>query len=106
MSQQKMKNGAAWPRRCWLRACRVAQVLCANGDRGSTIEFYLPWWSWSLELVRRGVFDGSLLGHRAVSESVQEKEEVIDRTMADALRTARRLDGPRDCHSRKIHEPR
>ena len=106
MSQQKMKNGAAWPRRFWLRACRVAQVLCANDDRAPTSEFYVYWWFWSLELVRRGVLDCSLLGHRAVSESVLEKDEVIDRTMADALRTARRLDGLCDCHSRKIHEPR
>lgn len=91
-------------RRWWMRTCHVTPVLCADEDRGAPQELYAPWWAWPLELAHRAQYGCTFINSEHVDALPPKKAEVVDRAMADALRTARQSNGPCGCYFPKKHE--
>lgn len=42
--------------RWWIKTRTIVPTIYDNGLIGAPIEFYVPWYSWPLELLYRGIF--------------------------------------------------
>ena len=64
MEDRKLGTGRPrWLCRWWLltRPCARGEQLDSCGAFSPSIEFFVPWWAWPLELLHRAIFGSTRL---------------------------------------------
>lgn len=107
MQNQEIKTGSTRHRllgRWRLRSRCIAPELRADAGQCASHAFHISLWAWLLKLVHGAAFSHLRASCLAPNSPQTMREEVVDRTMADALRKALQLNAPYGRRLQKNHE--